>query len=309
MTTTPADIEAAASALRAGELVAFPTETVYGLGADARNPDALRKVYALKGRPATHPLILHLASAGELADWVESVPAAAQRLAARFWPGPLTLVLRRAPGVSDVLTGGQDTVAVRVPAHPVAQALLAAFGSGIAAPSANRYGRVSPTRAEHVRDEFPQGLRVLDGGGCEVGLESTILSLVGAEPQLLRPGSISRAALEAELGVPVTAAAAGSAPRVPGSTPQHYAPSTPLQIVPAGTLAAAIEAARSRGEAVAVLACPPGTAAADYGRSLYYQLRSLDKQGASRILAEAVPASSEWDAVRDRLARAAATFL
>ncbi|MBU6377299.1 MAG: threonylcarbamoyl-AMP synthase [Gammaproteobacteria bacterium] len=309
MTTTPADIEAAAGALRAGELVAFPTETVYGLGADARNPDALRKVYALKGRPATHPLILHLASAGELGDWVESVPAAAQRLAARFWPGPLTLVLRRAPGVSDVLTGGQDTVAVRVPAHPVAQALLAAFGSGIAAPSANRYGRVSPTRAEHVRDEFPQGLRVLDGGGCEVGLESTILSLVGAEPQLLRPGSISRAALEAELGVSVTAAAAGSAPRVPGSTPQHYAPSTPLQIVPAGTLAAAIEAARSRGEAVAVLPCPPGTAAADYGRSLYCQLRSLDKQGASRILAEAVPASSEWDAVRDRLARAAATFL
>ena len=171
------DIAAAVAALRAGDLVAFPTETVYGLGADARNPEALRKIYALKGRPATHPLILHLRSADDLKDWVADVPASARALASRFWPGPLTLVLPRAPGVSDVLTGGQDTVAVRVPSHPVARGLLAAFGGGIAAPSANRYGRVSPTRAAHVREEFSEDLLVLEGGDCEVGLESTIVSL------------------------------------------------------------------------------------------------------------------------------------
>jgi len=192
MPVTTKEIDAAVTRLRAGELVAFPTETVYGLGADARNPVALRKVYALKGRPAKHPLILHLHSVDELASWATEVPPMALRLAARFWPGPLTLVLRRAAGVADELTGGQDTIAVRVPAHPVARALLAAFGSGIAAPSANRYGRVSPTRAAHVREEFPQDLLVLEGGDCEVGLESTIVSLVGATPQLVRPGVISR---------------------------------------------------------------------------------------------------------------------
>ena len=245
MTASPADIDAAARALRAGDLVAFPTETVYGLGADARNPEALRKVYALKGRPATHPLILHLHSAAELGQWVAEVPPAARRLAARFWPGPLTLVLRRAAGVSDVLTGGQDTLAVRVPAHPVARALLQAFGGGIAAPSANRYGRVSPTRAEHVREEFADGLQVLDGGDCEIGLESSIVSLTGAQPLLLRPGAIPRAALEAELGEPLRTAmpdpAGTTAPRMPGSTPQHYAPQTPL------TLVAACSGGRSRG--------------------------------------------------------------
>ena len=198
---SPADIDAAVAALRSGELVAFPTETVYGLGADARNPAALRKVYAMKGRPSTHPLILHLADAAQLSQWVAVVPPAAQALATRFWPGPLTLVLRRASGVLDELTGGQDSVAIRVPAHPIARAVLAAFGSGVAAPSANRYGRVSPTRAEHVREEFPQGLLVLEGGECAVGLESTIVSLVGETAQLLRPGAISRAALEAELGM------------------------------------------------------------------------------------------------------------
>jgi L-threonylcarbamoyladenylate synthase len=309
MSATPADIDAAAAALRAGELVAFPTETVYGLGADARNPDALRQVYALKGRPATHPLILHLLSAADLDAWAAEVPPAARRLAARFWPGPLTLVLRRAAGVSDVLTGGQDTLAVRVPAHPVARALLQAFGSGIAAPSANRYGRVSPTRAAHVREEFPHGLRVLDGGDCEVGLESTILSLAGPQPQLLRPGTISREALEAELGVSLQAGDAGTSPRVPGSTPQHYAPQTPLSLLPVGGLPAAVSAAAARGEPVVTLACPPGSDAAAYGRALYAELRRLDKQGASRILVESVPASGDWDAVRDRLARAAATFL
>ncbi len=308
MPVTNKEIDAAVLRLRAGALVAFPTETVYGLGADARNPVALRKVYTLKGRPATHPLILHLHSADQLSSWAAEVPPMALRLAARFWPGPLTLVLRRAAGVADELTGGQDTIAVRVPAHPVARALLAAFGSGIAAPSANRYGRVSPTRAAHVREEFPDDLLVLEGGDCEVGLESTIVSLVSETLQLLRPGMISSAALEAELGMALQVPTAGTAPRVPGSVAQHYAPQTLLTLVPAGGLAVAINDAKARGENVVTLACPPGTAAASYGRALYAQLRGLDKQGASRILVESVPESADWDAVRDRLARAAATF-
>jgi L-threonylcarbamoyladenylate synthase len=308
MPGTTKEIDAAVARLRAGELVAFPTETVYGLGADPRNPAALRKVYALKDRPATHPLILHLHSADQLSSWAAQVSPTAQRLAARFWPGPLTLVLRRAAGVADELTGGQDTIAVRVPAHPVARALLAAFGSGIAAPSANRYGRVSPTRAAHVREEFADDLLVLEGGDCEVGLESTIVSLVGETAQLLRPGAISRAALEAELGMPLQLPVVGTAPRVPGSVAQHYAPQTPLTLVPAGALEAAVKRAEARGELVVTLACAPGADAVSYGRALYAELRRLDKQGASRILVESVPESADWDAVRDRLTRAAATF-
>jgi L-threonylcarbamoyladenylate synthase len=305
----PSDIAAAVAALRAGGLVAMPTETVYGLGADARDPVALRKVYALKGRPADHPLILHLADAAELPRWVAELPPAAQALAARLWPGPLTLVLRRAADVPDELTGGQDSIAVRVPSHPVAQALLRAFGGGIAAPSANRYGRVSPTRAAHVREEFPAGIAViLEGGDCEIGLESTIVSLLGPVPQLLRPGSIGRDALEAVLGAPVAGLAAAPAPRVPGSTAQHYAPRTPLELVPAGGLDAAAARATGAGLRVAMLACPADSDAAAYGRALYASLRGLDARGVDRLLVEAVPTTPEWEAVRDRLARAAATF-
>lgn len=303
------DLAAAVAALRAGGLVAMPTETVYGLGADARNPVALRKIYALKDRPTGHPLILHLADAAALPDWVVEVPPAAQVLAAHFWPGPLTLVLRRAPGVPDELTGGQDSIAIRVPSHPVAQALLRAFGGGIAAPSANRYGRVSPTCAAHVREEFPEGIAViLEGGDCEVGLESTIISLLGPLPQLLRPGVIGRAEIEAVLGTPVAGVAAASAPRVPGSTAQHYAPRTPLELVPAGGLAEAVAHATAEGLRVATLGCPPGCDAATYGRALYADLRRLDARGVDRLLVEEAPATPEWEAVRDRLARAAATF-
>jgi L-threonylcarbamoyladenylate synthase len=308
-----AALAAAVARLRAGDVVAFPTETVYGLGADAMNPDAVRRIYALKGRPPGHPLIVHLAGAGQLADWATDVPEVALRLADAFWPGPLTLVLERAPGVPDAVTGGQDSVGLRVPSHPVAHALLAAFGGGIAAPSANRYGRVSPTRAAHVRDEFGAAVPlVLDGGDCEVGLESTIVACLAGEVLLLRPGHVSRAALETVAG-PVRVATPGEGPRAPGTTRAHYAPATPLARAPGAALA------RGVAPGAAVLACRPapsgyagplwidgGTDPVRYGHDLYANLRRLDAAGASAILVEDVPAEDAWAAVRDRLARAAA---
>jgi L-threonylcarbamoyladenylate synthase len=311
--TDAADIARAAAVLRRGELVAFPTETVYGLGADARNPAAVARIYALKGRPPGHPLIVHLASAAALAEWAAHVPEAAQRLAARFWPGPLTLILRRAPGVADAVTGGQDSIGLRVPAHPVAQALLREFGGGIAAPSANRYGRVSPTTAAHVRDEFgADAPLILDGGECSVGLESTIVSCLDGV-LLLRPGGVSVPELEAQVG-PVRRAAAGEGPRAPGTTVAHYAPATPLRVVSAGELAAA---AAAPGVAVLARRPPPdgfagpawlnaGEEPGAYAHGLYANLRQLDRCGARSIVAEAVPGGPAWDAVRDRLSRAAA---
>ena len=188
-------------ALRDGELVAFPTETVYGLGANAQNPAAVRKIFEAKGRPHNHPVIVHLDSPRYLHRWVREVPELANRLAESFWPGPLTMVLPRAAHVHEVITGGQDTIAIRVPAHPMAQQLLTAFGGGIAAPSANRYGRLSPTRAEHVREEFGETVRViLDGGECQIGLESTIVSFEGEQVRLLRPGSVTAAQLREVVG-------------------------------------------------------------------------------------------------------------
>src|SRR5262245_53809293 len=197
---TDRDIEHAASILGAGGLVAFPTETVYGLGADAANPEAVAKIFQAKGRPSTHPVIVHLADARQLANWARDIPEAAHRLARAFWPGPLTLVLARARNVSDVVTGGQDTVALRVPSHPVAQRLLGRFGGGIAAPSANRYGRVSATTAEHVRREFGTAVGcVLDGGAARIGIESTIVDLSRGRPALLRPGWITAEEIERAL--------------------------------------------------------------------------------------------------------------
>jgi len=305
-------IARACALLRAGELVVMPTETVYGLGANARDPAAVAKIYALKGRPPGHPLIVHLADVAQLDAWATDVPASARRLAERFWPGPLTLILPRAAGVSDAVTGGQGTVGLRVPSHPVAHRLLAAFGDGVAAPSANRYGRVSPTTAAHVRAEFgAQTPFLLEGGDCEVGLESTIVSLAG-EPLLVRPGGIPQAALEAITG-PLRRPAAGEGPRAPGTTVAHYAPATALRLVPAADLAGAWPAD------VAVLArrpAPPdfagrlwldaGTDPARYAHDLYANLRRLDQAGAGSILVEVVPDDPDWDAIRDRLGRAAA---
>lgn len=318
MQATQPEIESAAAALRAGEVVAFPTETVYGLGAAARDDAAVQRIFDLKRRPRSHPLIVHLAEAADLSRWARQVPPPAQQLASRFWPGPLTLVLPRAAGVSDLVTGGQSTVALRVPAHPVARRLLAAFGDGVAAPSANRYGHVSPTRAQHVRDEFGASLRwLLDGGDCDVGLESTIVDCSGPVPRLLRPGSITLAQLRSVVPQ-VEAGAAQDSPRVPGSDAAHYAPGTALVVVADAVLEDGVERATTAGRRCAVLACraprraldcaawiDAGTDAGRYGHDLYANLRELDRAGAARILVQAPPPGDAWDAVRDRLRRAA----
>jgi L-threonylcarbamoyladenylate synthase len=314
---TPGAIADAVERLRAGELVAFPTETVYGLGADASNREAVRRIFAAKGRPADHPVIVHLAEASHLGQWARYVPAPASRLAAAFWPGPLTLVLPRAPEVLDIVTGGQESVGLRVPSHPVARALLGAFGSGIAAPSANRFGRISPTTARHVADDLGVAVAlILDGGACEVGIESTIVAFEGDEAVLLRPGGIGSAELAQVLGRPPRAPGA-AAPRASGTLPSHYAPRTPTTLVTAGALRPEIAQRGERDEDVAVLArtverpadfaglwvCAPGGAVA-YAHDLYANLRALDAANADAILVEAVPVDDAWLAVRDRLARA-----
>jgi L-threonylcarbamoyladenylate synthase len=315
---TPVEIETAVQALRDGELVAFPTETVYGLGANARNPAAVRKIFEAKGRPTTHPVIVHLDNPRFLHHWVRDVPGPAARLAERFWPGPLTMVLPRAANVHDILTGGQDTVAVRVPAHQMAQQLLTAFGGGIAAPSANRYGRLSPTRAEHVREELGEAVRiVLDGGECQIGLESTIIAFEGQEVRLLRPGAVSAAQIREVVGGLLVGAHLES-PRVPGSTPSHYSPQTPMSIVPSGQIDTQAATSSEGGRRVAVLAqrlplkahkyvtwVNAGRRPEQYGHDLYANLRTLDKAACQQILVQDVPPDERWDAIRDRLTHAA----
>jgi L-threonylcarbamoyladenylate synthase len=312
-------VKDAVAVLRAGGLVAFPTETVYGLGADAGNPDAVGQVYAAKGRPRDHPLIVHLADFAKVPAWASEIPAAALRLAERFWPGPLTLVFKRAAGVNDVVTGGQDTIALRVPSHPVAQALLTAFGGGIAAPSANRYGRISATTADHVRSELGAAVDlVLDGGPCEVGIESTIVDVSGSRPTLLRPGNITAEALEQVLGLGLGIAGPAS-PRAPGTLEKHYAPQTPLMLMEGDLLIELATSMTRQGEPVAVLArsamqplipdvvwISAPTDPARFAHDLYSNLRALDSRGCSAILVEAPPLEPAWAAVHDRLARAAA---
>ena len=311
------DVEDAAIILRRGGLVAFPTETVYGLGADAENPVAVARIFAAKGRPANHPVIVHIGHTDLLEHWAADIPSSAWLLAKHFWPGPLTLILKRNVRVLDAVTGGQDTVGLRMPDHPVALALLSAFGGGVAAPSANRYGRISPTTAQHVRDELGETVDgILDGGPCRVGIESSILDLSGAHPQLLRPGAISAAAIEITLGRDLVAASR-YAPRVPGALLSHYAPQTPLVLVAAHDLQAEVKRCLEKGERVAVLARATATALAncvwqtmpsdpsDYAHELYARLRALDALHVDRILVEALPAEIMWQAVRDRLARAA----
>lgn len=313
------DIQHAAAALRDGEVVAFPTETVYGLGADAANPLAVRRIFEIKGRPADHPLIVHIASADQLSDWARDINEDAYRLTRAFWPGPLTLILKRGGAPLEV-TGGQDTVGLRAPCHPVAQALLQAFGGGIAAPSANRFGRVSPTRADHVRQEFGDAVRwIVEGGDCSVGLESTILSLAGETPILMRPGSITLSALETVLGRPVALNAPASGIRASGTLDSHYAPATRVELCAPQDLERRLDELRTQGSCFALMArrtgalstrfsgttlYPMPNTAEDYGRLLYASLREIDLAGHDLILVEAPPDAEDWTAIHDRLRRA-----
>ncbi|MEU4953194.1 L-threonylcarbamoyladenylate synthase [Streptomyces lavendulae] len=319
MTTTTSDIETAAGVLRGGGLVALPTETVYGLGANAEDAAAISRIFQVKGRPPSHPLIVHIGGAGQLDAWVQDVPDSARLLADHFWPGPLTLVLRRGRRVPLEATGGLETVAVRVPDHPVALALLSAFGGGVTAPSANRFGSVSPTTADHVRAELGDAVDfVLDGGPCRVGVESTIVDATGDTPAILRPGGVTREDLEAVLGRPL-AVPATSTVRVPGQHPSHYAPRARVVLVEPGQAVAEAELAQEQGhragvlvppgfagaavKAHAVVEVPPSTAA--YARGLYGFLRELDEQGCDLIVASLPTEEGLGLAIVNRLRRAA----
>ncbi len=322
---TPDAIRRAAELLRAGELVGLPTETVYGLGADALNPAAVGKIYAAKGRPADHPLIVHLPDASHMSRWASIVPEEAVALAHAFWPGPLTLILKRAAGVPDEITGGQDTVGLRVPSHPVALDLLQAFGSGVAAPSANRFGRISPTTATHVEEELGDSVAmILDGGACAVGIESTIVDLSRGKAEILRPGAITADDIDRVAGHPVHASRREqkrieAVPRVSGALAAHYAPRTPLRLVPASRLIQTALTLADAGGRVAVLAhsiMDPGDTRLiwhvalsephGYARMLYAALRALDASVADSILVETLPAGGVWHAISNRLERAAA---
>ena len=306
------EIRKAAEILRAGGLVAFPTETVYGLGADASNAGAVARLYATKRRPADHPVIVHFGSGESAFAWAREIPRAARQLAERFWPGPLTLILKRSALAKDFITGGQDTVGLRVPSHPVARGLLEMFQGGIAAPSANRFGLVSPTTAAHVREDLGDDVDlVLEGGPSEVGIESTIVDLSTGSALLLRPGAISLEDLEQLLNVKQ---AGLSSPRHSGGLERHYAPRTPARLVSTHDLDKEIEKLKQR---VAVLAFSRPDERVDYwlrmprnpegyARRLYAALRELDTAGCETILVEAPPEAPEWAAVRDRLQKACA---
>jgi L-threonylcarbamoyladenylate synthase len=312
-------VRAAADILRRGGLVAFPTETVYGLGADASAPAALRRLYAVKGRPPDHPVIVHLADAGMLDDWAVAVPETARRLAAAFWPGPLTLILRRSARVPDEVTGGRDTVGLRVPDQPLALALLREFGGGVAAPSANRFGRVSPTTADDVRADLGDDVDlVLDGGPCRVGVESTIVDCTGPVPVIARLGGVPREAVEAVLGAPVEVRDRGAV-AAPGTLAAHYAPHARVHVLDPEAVAPRATALVRAGRRVGVLApavpvgLPPDVEILtpprdvdEYARVLYARLREADARGLDDLLVVGPPGTGLGAAVVDRLRRAAA---
>jgi len=332
-------IARAVEVLGRGDLVAFPTETVYGLGADASDVKAIQKIYAAKGRPSNHPVIVHVAHPEDLRVWAQDIPELAFVLARAFWPGPLTLILKRADSIPAAVSGGQDTIGIRCPSHPVARALLQAFAqsrpglpAGIAAPSANRFGHVSPSCAQHVRDEFPElvaaGMPVLEGGNSEVGIESTIVDLsrvsAGVSPALLRPGGLSAASIETVLGCPLITADT-QAPRVSGSLKAHYSPETSMCLCPQDRTVVVVAdwLGRHTGR-LAVVGCGPDldqfannprvwlkSLSPDpvaYAHKLYATLRAVDAAGVDAVVWESVPQSPDWDGVRDRLERAAAAF-
>jgi len=313
-------IESAARVLEAGGLAAFPTETVYGLGADAENPQAVANIYTAKGRPSNHPVIVHLAPEADLSYWAKNIPENASKLVAAFWPGPLTLILKRADHIPDAVSGGQDSIGLRCPSHPVAQALLRSFKGGkggVAAPSANKFGHVSPTTAEHVREEFGDELAcVLDGGQSEVGIESTIVDLSRDHVALLRPGHISAEQIAAVIGVWPHAPDA-AAPRVSGALDSHYAPNTPVALVSTEQLPSTLKKLQSHGRRVVLIQRATevfaGTITQEfmpdnpvgYAHDLYAALRNMDHTGADIILVETPPQDDAWQGINDRLRRAA----
>ena len=319
-----AHISKAAEILRTGGTVAFPTETVYGLGADVSNPYAIQKIYSIKQRPTDHPLIVHIGDLSQLSYWAEEIPESAWTLAHHFWPGPLTLILQRSSRIPDCVTGGQRTVGLRIPAHPAALALLNRLGpeKALAAPSANRFGRISPTTAEHVRQELGTNVDlILDGGACEVGLESTIVSFHDRFPHILRPGGITATALENALQSPLLLSTANPTIRTSGSLPSHYAPVTPLRIHPTELIGQHASALGAQDLRVVVMTWSEidltsfythasiklHSMPADpilYGRQLYATLRQFDQAGLDYLLVEAPPDHPDWLAITDRLQRA-----
>lgn len=332
--TLPASITAAASALRRGELVGLPTETVYGLAANAGSDAAVAQIFAAKGRPSDHPLIVHVADATGIAHFASEVPGFAQKLVDTFWPGPLTVILPRRPGVATAATGGQDSVGLRCPAHPVAHALLVACAApadaalpadapvwGVAAPSANRFGRVSPTTAQHVQDELGEALLVLDGGPCPVGIESTIVDCTRGVPVLLRPGAVTREQIAQACGVAPLSKEdlPDHTPRASGTLESHYAPTAKVRLMDAKALQTGLDllgadaahiavysrAALRTPSARLVMRRMPDDAAAT-AQQLFAVLRGFDREGVKLIWIETPPATPEWEGVRDRLQRAAA---
>jgi L-threonylcarbamoyladenylate synthase len=309
------DVGRAVGVLRDGGLVAFPTETVYGLGADASSPAAVRRLFAVKGRPADHPVIVHLGDAALLGEWAATVPEPAARLARTCWPGPLTVVVPRAARVPDAVTGGLDTVGLRVPDQPLARDLLRAFGGGIAAPSANRFGRVSPTTAADVRADLGDDVDlVLDGGPCRVGVESTIVDCTGTSPAILREGGVTRGRIEEVLGAPVALLTAGEV-RAPGTLASHYAPRARVELTDCGALDERAQAALARGRRVGVIGASPTDArivalgapadAEHYAHDLYRMLRTADAHDLDVVFAVAPDGGGLASAVADRLRRAA----
>jgi L-threonylcarbamoyladenylate synthase len=294
----------AAAVLRAGGVVAIPTETVYGLAADVENADAIARVYAIKGRPADHPLIVHVHDVDALDGYAVITPAL-RTLAARFWPGPLTAVVARGPRTPRTVTGGQETVAVRIPAHPLARAILAAFGGAVAAPSANHFGRISPTRAEHVRADLGDAVDlIVDGGSSAIGVESTIVDLTSAVPAVLRTGAIGAREIGEALGTPVVARSDGNV-RAPGTLRSHYAPRARVVLAAAAGRDDELRRRAALGERVALLVLPDDAGAAAH--TLYAALRALDADGYDTIVATLPPDTEPNAAVRDRLTRAAAS--
>jgi L-threonylcarbamoyladenylate synthase len=315
-------VEQAAAHIRAGELVAFPTETVYGLGADASNDVAVAKIFAAKGRPSDHPLIVHIASNEQVLDYASSLPPFAKALIKAFWPGPLTVILPRKPDVATAAAGGQNSIGLRCPDHPLALEFLKDCGTGVAGPSANKFGRVSPTTAQHVRQEFGDAVMVLDGGPCGVGIESSIVDCTRGQPVLLRPGVLTRAQLSAACGETVLSAddQPDEAPRAPGTLESHYAPNAKVRLMDTQAIQTALDLLGAEARHIAVYARSivrikstqvlyrrmPDDALAT-AEQLFAVLRDFDAQGAKLIWIEPVPESTEWDGVRDRLARASAS--